>query len=156
MADSEPTHDNPRNTRNLPAVVQEGEVLRPANAAHWLTRATRPLFGWKPGSVRDDLQVVLDASTPDEVGFSAIERTMLRNILSLHERRIADVMVHRADIIAVKRDISLGELMSLFESAAHSRLVVYNETLDDPEGIVHIRDLLAFMTAKARTAKPSG
>jgi len=47
--------------------------------------------------------------------------------------------------------------MSLFESAAHSRLVVYNETLDDPEGIVHIRDLLAFMTAKARvgdTTKP--
>jgi len=37
-------------------------------------------------------------------------------------------MVHRADIIAVKRDIPLGELMSLFESAAHSRLVVYNET----------------------------
>ena len=90
--------------------------------------------------------------TPDEVGFSAIERTMLRNILGLHERRIADVMVHRADIVAVKRDIPLGELMSLFESAAHSRLVVYNETLDDPEGIVHIRDLLAFMTAKARVA----
>jgi hemolysin (HlyC) family protein len=41
--------------------------------------------------------------------------------------------------------------MDLFESAAHSRLVVYNESLDDPEGMVHIRDLLAFMTAKART-----
>ena len=149
MADSEPTHDNPRNTRNLPAVVEPGEILRPA-ADNWLTRAIRALFGWKPGSVRDDLQVVLDASTPDEVGFSATERTMLRNILGLHERRIADVMVHRADIVAVKRDIPLGELMSLFESAAHSRLVVYNETLDDPEGIVHIRDLLAFMTAKAR------
>jgi CBS domain containing-hemolysin-like protein len=149
MPDSEPTHDNPRNTRNLPAVVQNGEVMRPA-AENWLTRAIRTLFGWKPGSVRDDLQVVLDASTPDEVGFSAIERTMLRNILGLHERRIADVMIHRADIVAVKRDIPLGELMSLFESAAHSRLVVYNETLDDPEGIVHIRDLLAFMTARAR------
>jgi CBS domain containing-hemolysin-like protein len=61
-------------------------------------------------------------------------------------------MIHRADIIAVKRDIPLGELMSLFESAAHSRLVVYNETLDDPEGIVHIRDLLAFMTARARVS----
>src|SRR3984893_6228538 len=149
MADSEPTHDNPRNTRNLRALVPPGEVMRPA-AENWLTRAIRILFGWKPGSVRDDLQVVLDASTPDEVGFSAIERTMLRNILGLHERRIADVMIHRADIIAVKRDIPLGELMSLFESAAHSRLVVYNETLDDPEGIVHIRDLLAFMTARAR------
>ena len=149
MPDSDPIQDNPRNTRNLPAVVQEGEVLRPT-ADSWLLRAIRTLFGWKPGSVRDDLQVVLDASTPDEVGFSAIERTMLRNILSLHERRIADVMIHRADIVAVKRDIPLGELMSLFESAAHSRLVVYNETLDDPEGIVHIRDLLGFMTVKAR------
>jgi CBS domain containing-hemolysin-like protein len=150
MADSEPTHDNPRNTRNLPAVVPPGEVMRPV-AENWLTRAIRTLFGWKPGSVRDDLQVVLDASTPDEVGFSAIER----NILGLHERRIADVMIHRADIVAVKRDIPLGELMSLFESAAHSRLVVYNETLDDPEGIVHIRDLLAFMTAKARVPDTS-
>jgi CBS domain containing-hemolysin-like protein len=153
MSDSDPTHDNPRNPRNLPAVVQEGEILRPA-ADSWLLRVVRTLFGWKPGSVRDDLQVVLDTSTPDEVGFSAVERTMLRNILSLHERRIADVMIHRADIVAVKRDIPLGELMSLFESAAHSRLVVYNETLDDPEGIVHIRDLLAFMTERA--AKPKG
>jgi CBS domain containing-hemolysin-like protein len=152
MADSEPTHDNPRNVRNLPAVVPPNEVMRPVTE-NWLTRAIRTLFGWKPGSVRDDLQVVLDASTPDEVGFSAIERTMLRNILGLHERRIADVMIHRADIIAVKRDIPLGELMSLFESAAHSRLVVYNETLDDPEGIVHIRDLLAFMTARARVSE---
>src|SRR3954453_2892954 len=154
MPDSDPTNDNPRNTRNLPAVVQDGEVLRPT-ADNWLVRAIRTLFVWKAGSVRDDLQVVLDASQPDEVGFSAIERTMLANILSLHERRIADVMVHRADIVAVKRDIPLGELVSLFESAAHSRLVVYNETLDDPEGMVHIRDLVAFMTVKARVSEPS-
>ena len=149
MPDSDPTHDNPRNTRNLPAVVAPGEAGRAASE-NWLLRAIRTLFGWKAGSVRDDLQVVLDASQPDEVGFSAVERTMLRNILGLHERRLADVMVHRADIIAVKRDIPLGELMDLFERAAHSRLVVYNETLDDPEGMVHIRDLLAFMTARAR------
>lgn len=156
MPDSDPLPEARGDTPNLPAVVQQGEVLRPA-ADNWLVRAIRTLFGWKPGSVRADLQVVLDTSTPDDVGFSAIERTMLRNILGLHERRIADVMVHRADIVAVKRDIALGELMSLFESAAHSRLVVYNETLDDPEGIVHIRDLLAFMTARARvgdTSKP--
>ncbi len=156
MPDPEPspekTQASARNPDNLPALVQQGEVLRPA-AESWLLRAIRTLFGWKSGSVRDDLKVVLDATTPEDVGFSVIERTMLRNILSLHEQRIADVMVHRADIVAVKRDIPLGELMSLFESAAHSRLVVYNETLDDPEGMVHIRDLLAFMTAKARVTE---
>jgi CBS domain containing-hemolysin-like protein len=150
MTDSEPIHDNPRNTRNLPAVVPQAELGR-SPSENWLLRAIRNLFGFKAGgSVRDDLQVVLDASTPDDIGFSAVERTLLRNILDLHERRIADVMVHRADIVAVRSDIPLGELMSLFESAAHSRLVVYNDTLDDPEGMVHIRDLLAYMTAQAR------
>jgi CBS domain containing-hemolysin-like protein len=153
MPESDPS-DDPKTSTNLPAVIHDGEVMRPS-AESWLTRAIRQLFGWKPGSVRADLQVVLDASTPDETGFSTIERTMLRNILGLHERRIADVMIHRADIVAVKQDISLGELMGLFESAAHSRLVVYNETLDDPVGIVHIRDLLAYMTTKARTVTPT-
>lgn len=155
MPDSEPIPERKESTRNpdnLPAVVQDGEVLRPA-ADSWLLRAIRTLFGWKAGSVREDLKVVLEATTPEDVGFSVIERTMLRNILSLHERRIADVMVHRADIVAVKSDIPLGELLSLFESAAHSRLVVYNETLDDPVGMVHIRDLLALMTAKARVGE---
>lgn len=140
-------------SRNLPVPVHNGEVLRPA-PERWLMRAIRSLFGWKAGSVRADLQVVLDASTPDETSFTAVERTMLRNILNLHERRIADVMVHRADIVAVKHDIPLGELINLFESAAHSRLVVYHENLDDPEGMVHIRDLLAFMAQRARTAMP--
>jgi CBS domain containing-hemolysin-like protein len=136
-------------TRNLPVPVRHGEVMRPASET-WLIRALRTLFGWKPGSLRADLQVVLDASAPDESSFSAVERTMLRNILGLRERRIADVMVPRADIVAVKRDISLGELMDVFENAAHSRLVVYNDTLDDPEGIVHIRDLLGYIAARAK------
>jgi CBS domain containing-hemolysin-like protein len=141
--------ETPASSHKLPVPVQHGEVLRPSSEL-WLMRMLRTLFGWKAGSARADLQVVLDAAAPDETSFTALERTMLRNILDLHERRIADVMVPRADIVAVKRDISLGELMSLFESAAHSRLVVYNDTLDDPEGMVHIRDLHAFITARAK------
>ena len=58
-------------------------------------------------------------------------------------------MVPRADIIAVQKDIPLGDLVKVFEKAEHSRLVVYDDTLDDPAGMVHIRDLIAFMTARA-------
>jgi CBS domain containing-hemolysin-like protein len=141
--------DAPSPARNLPVPVRDGEVLRPAHD-NWLVRAIRTLFGWRSGSLRADLQVVLEASAPDETSFSATERTMLRNILGLRERRIADVMVQRADIVAVRQDITLGELMKLFESAAHSRLVVYRDTLDDPEGMVHIRDLLAYVTSRAQ------
>jgi CBS domain containing-hemolysin-like protein len=58
-------------------------------------------------------------------------------------------MVPRADIVAVQQDIALADLVKVFEVAAHSRLVVYNDTLDDPAGMVHIRDLVAFMAARA-------
>jgi CBS domain containing-hemolysin-like protein len=74
---------------------------------------------------------------------------MLKNILGLRERRLDDLMVPRADIVSVQQDIPLGELVKVFENAAHSRLVVYNDTLDEPVGMVHIRDLIGFMTARA-------
>jgi CBS domain containing-hemolysin-like protein len=99
--------------------------------------------------VRDDLKDILDATSSGHSGFSPEERRMLRNILGLRERRVGDVMVPRADIIAVQQDIKLGELVRVFEGAGHSRLVVYNDTLDDPVGMVHIRDLIGFMTARA-------
>lgn len=130
-------------------LAHEAEASRPSND-NWLARAIRTLLGWRSGSLRADLEAVLDASTPDETGFSAAERAMLRNILDLRERRVSDVMVQRDDIVAVKQDIPLGDLMKLFESAALSRLVVYRETLDDPEGMVHIRDLLAYITSRSQ------
>ena len=114
----------------------------------WLTRVMRILFGWKAAATRADLELVLTAEQP-ESGFSPEEAAMLKNILGLRECRIERVMVPRADIVAVQQDIALGALVRVFESAGHSRLVVYNDTLDDPTGMVHIRDLIAFMAARA-------
>ncbi len=114
----------------------------------WLTRVMRILFGWKAASTRADLELVLTEEQQPQSGFSPEEAAMLKNILGLRETRIERIMVPRADIIAVQQDISLGELVKVFEVAGHSRLVVYNDTLDDPTGMVHIRDLIAFMAAR--------
>jgi hemolysin (HlyC) family protein len=128
--------------RGLPMVVPEES--EPAEG--WLTRVMRILFGWKAASTRADLEHVLTAEQPQS-GFSPEEAVMLKNILGLRETRIERVMVPRADIVAVQQNITLGELVKVFEVAGHSRLVVYNDTLDDPTGMVHIRDLIAFMAA---------
>ena len=144
MPDDPPSSTSHYEPRNLPVPV----TPRP-NGEGFFTRLFRTLFGWRPGSIRADLKDVLDAMTPGESGFSPDESRMLKNILGLRERRVGDVMVPRADIIDVQQDIKLGELMRTFERAGHSRLVVYNDTLDDPVGMVHIRDLIAFMTARA-------
>jgi CBS domain containing-hemolysin-like protein len=114
----------------------------------WFARITRILFGWKAAATRADLELVLTAEQP-ESGFSPAEAAMLKNILGLRECRIESVMVPRADIVAVQQDIAVGDLVMVFAGAGHSRLVVYNDTLDDPVGMVHIRDLLAFMAARA-------
>src|SRR5712672_2911504 len=135
-------------TPNLPMLVPRPSEVAREHSEGWLTRALRALFGWKSSTIRADLKDVLEDGA-GETGFSPAERVMLRNILGLRERRVVDVMVPRADIIAVQRDISLGDLMRIFESAGHSRLVVYDDTLDDAVGMVHIRDLVAFMTVRA-------
>src|SRR3984957_8882851 len=120
------------------------------NPESWSNRLLRALFGWSPTSIRSDLQVLLEGEGA-ETGFSPEESRMLKNILSLRERRVDDVMVPRTDIVAVQQDVALGDLLKVFKDAAHSRLVVYNDTLDDPIGMVHIRDMIAFMMAQAAT-----
>ncbi len=132
--------------RNLPV-----PVARPMgpDSDGFFTRLARAWFGWRSGTTRADIEVVLESTGSGETGVSPEERTMLKNILAMRGRRIEDVMVPRGDIVAVPQDISLGELVKVFENAAHSRLVVYDDTLDAPTGMVHIRDLIAFMTARA-------
>ena len=149
MPDNDPSSSSlasgaPFEPRNLPVPVPPAR-----DGENWFMRAVRALFGWKPSSTRADLKDILDAMGPGESGFSPEESRMLKNILGLRERRVGDVMIPRADIIAVQQDIIIGDLVRVFEGAAHSRLVVYNDTLDDPVGMVHIRDLIAFMTARA-------
>src|SRR5437660_5150623 len=149
MPDSDPASSSESSgTRNLPVPIPSQHARAREPNQGWLMRLLRSFFGSKANSIRAGLKDVLEDGV-GETGFSPTERIMLRNILALRERRIADVMIPRADIIAVQREISLGELMKVFESAGHSRLVVYDETLDDATGMVHIRDLVAFMTMRA-------
>src|SRR5262245_27020119 len=149
--------DDPSNragepARNLPALrpsPTESALSIREFGETWIGRIARAMFGWKPGSIRADLETALGSPPAGDTEFTLTERTLLKNILGLREQRIEDVMVPRADIVAVPHEVSLGELLKVFESAGHSRLVVYQETLDDPVGMVHIRDLMAFMIKQA-------
>jgi CBS domain containing-hemolysin-like protein len=115
---------------------------------HWYDRVLTRL-GLKPReSIRHDLEDAL-AETVEDTDFSPQERAMLKNVLSFHRIRVEDVMVPRADIVAVASETNLGELLNLFRTAGHSRLPVYGDTLDDPKGMVHIRDFLDFIAMRA-------
>lgn len=106
--------------------------------------------------LREDLADALMTNAAGDDAFSADERAMLHNILRFREVRVEDVMVPRADIEAVDQNITIGELMILFEESGRSRMPVYADTLDDPRGMVHIRDLLSYVAKQARNKRRNG
>ncbi|MEM6554850.1 MAG: hemolysin family protein [Pseudomonadota bacterium] len=71
------------------------------------------------------------------------QKEMRLRIADFESARVEDVMIPRAEIIGVELSTSLDDLIQLYANEAHSRLPVYRETLDDPVGVVHIRDVIA-------------
>ncbi len=111
----------------------------------WLS-AIRQRLGM-PGAptLRDTIEGALRQEAASQSAFSAEERQMMLRMLRFGAKRVVDIMVPRADIIALDESEPLSELLRTFEDAAISRIPIYNETLDDPRGMVHIKDLLPWI-----------
>ena len=119
-------------------------------------------IGNNAGTLRDALQDALQdvIDEHDEVSSSdqltEQEQAMLLNILSFGGLRVEDVMVPRADIVAVEAEESLEEILGTLADAGHSRVPVYRETLDDPVGMYHIKDLLPIALKQMKGAEVVG
>ena len=73
------------------------------------------------------------------------ERALIANILRLRETTADDVMLPRADIVAMRVDVTLEQALEQIRADGHSRLPVYREQLDDIVGMVHIKDVFAYV-----------
>nr|WP_269584386.1 hemolysin family protein [Roseibium sp. Sym1] len=135
---------------------QDGEdpqQMKPQRSAAFLNQLKRMLrLGRQSSSLRENLEDEL-AREGGDAAFSPEERMLLGNILRLRELRVDDVMIPRADIDAVDLATSLSRVMELFQNSGHSRMPVYEETLDDPRGMVHIKDLMAYIAAQGASGR---
>jgi CBS domain containing-hemolysin-like protein len=93
-------------------------------------------------TVREALEDLIEDRDAAEIPIDDHERLLLGNILHLRDVSAYDVMVPRADIVAVEARTPLPDLMALLIRCGHSRLPVYRGTLDDVIGMIHIKDLL--------------
>ena len=138
-----------QSSANLPVVYSP---RRRRFLVDWL----KGLFGMSGSdNVRASISDALEAEVADagHDQLSAEERIMLRNVLELRELRADDVMVPRADIVSADVNSTLGEVLAVFQKAGHSRLPVVRETLDEPIGFIHIKDILALMTKSATSGR---
>lgn len=122
---------------------------RAESEERWFDRVLT-VFGIRPTEgLRENLAQALADDTGADSIFTPEERRLLQNILELRDVRISDVMIPRADIEAVPETIALADLLATFKEAGHSRLPVYRETLDDPVGFVHAKDVMSCVAEQA-------
>lgn len=136
--------NNPSDTNESASSSGDGR----GTTTGWLA-ALRSRFGLgEASSLREDLEVAVKHDVSGS--FSAEERRMLLRLLRFGDSRVEDVMVPRADIIAIEEDAPIAELLQAFEKAGVSRVPIFRDTLDDPRGMVHIKDLLSWLMAQSR------
>ena len=130
------------------------QARRADEESSWFDRLLQTFGLGDEPDLRELIEDALARSKSDTL--SAQERNMLLRILRFGALTVEDVMVPRADIVAVDDSVSIDELLRVFRKAEHSRLPVYRETLDDPRGMIHIRDLMSWITEEANGGEDDG
>jgi len=107
-------------------------------------------LGESDSTVRDEIEEVIERSegdAPRPGDLTDAERVMLRNLLHFGDKTAGDVAVPRGEIIAVPSTIAFDELLVALREAEHSRLPVYEGSLDTVIGMIHIKDIFLYQGA---------
>ena len=106
------------------------------------------LFGEESeATLREEIEEAIEShegEAPIVGDLTPIERQMLKNLLHFGESTVADIAVPRGDIIAVPATATFDELVATFTDAGHSRIPVYEESLDSVVGMIHLKDVFPF------------
>jgi len=92
--------------------------------------------------LRDTIEEIIEEGDAPAEPMGSAERAILANVLRLREVTADDVMVPRADIVAIDGDIGLEALIAFLVREAHSRVPIYRGSLDEVLGFVHVKDVL--------------
>ncbi len=123
-----------------------------ATQRSFLNRVRQRLRGRNPEhNVRESIAELVQQSAEDSQSNGTApeldrqERALIANVLRLRGKSADDVMVPRADIVAMPVDVTLEQALDQIRREGHSRLPVYREQLDEIVGMVHIKDLFAYV-----------
>ena len=149
---------NSDSAENAPPDTEPSSPTAPALArGPSLWTRLRAIFAFRTMSLRDDLEVALESEASGETAdFSPSERTILQNVLQLGDKHVEDVMVPRADIVALEIDETMGAAVARFRKFGHSRIPAYAGNLDDIKGFIHVKDALRRITAEVSEPDKAG
>jgi len=141
MTDSPPNSTNP---------LSVGEPLGDHRGGFWRRLRGMLRLRGNESSVREVIEELVEGPGAEDAAIGADEGVLITNILKLHDLTADDVMIPRADIVAVEQSEELHAVADLIAREAHSRLPLYHEQLDQVVGFVHIKDVLAALRSNPR------
>ncbi|MDA0656243.1 MAG: hemolysin family protein [Proteobacteria bacterium] len=132
----------------LPEDTADNGTVKSTGVWRWL----RSMRNGRNGSnIRETFEELIEQHEERELPIDDRERALLEKVLIIGELTVNDIMVPRADIVAVERHVALDEVVAMMAAEAHSRLPIYRRSLDDVIGMVHIKDVLAATTRDKNT-----
>ena len=105
-----------------------------------LARALSSSDGDDRPSAEDEIMTLVDQSHTDEL--EKEERDIIRSVFEFGETVVREIMTPRVDIEGLKDDATIDECIDKVKHSRHSRFPVYNETIDNVRGVIHVKDLL--------------
>ena len=124
-------------------------ILVPLNGLDaWVRRLMGVQHGLTPADAEDRLRHLVEGNTDLEED----EREMIASVIELGEQPVREIMVPRIDIVAVPNSSTVRDVLDRIVETGHSRIPIYDETIDNVTGVVYAKDLLKFLRDGAQSA----
>lgn len=100
------------------------------------------------GSITEEEIINMVAAGQEDGIIHQEEKTMIHGVFDFTDTIVRDVMIPRPDIVAIEKESPLEELLQIIKEEQFSRIPVYQDTIDNILGIVHIKDLIVGFAGK--------
>lgn len=101
----------------------------------------RNKMGGREGSIKEMIEEALEDQADSDLAISDEEKNLLKNLIHFGELTVRDIMIPRTEIMALKRDVTFDDLKRHVIDIGHTRIPVYDDSLDHIAGFIHVKDL---------------
>ncbi|MGB5824148.1 MAG: hemolysin family protein [Proteocatella sp.] len=107
------------------------------------------LFGIDPSDEEDDvteeeIRMLIDVGEEKGTIYES-EKIMINNIFEFNNKIATDIMIHRMDMVSIPIDMELPQIIEIIEKEKYTRIPVYEQSIDNVIGILHVKDLVSLM-----------
>ncbi len=105
------------------------------------------VHGQKYSLKQEELMTLVEVGE-EEGALESDEREMIDSIFEFRDTQVKEIMIPRTDMVCIRSDATLAELVELIKTMGHTRIPIYVDKVDNIIGILHAKDLIPYLKQK--------